>query len=258
MDKPHTADELAKGDLSVADPAFECGYIAVESFSKAFMFPSGHVHTKIDAIASEKTTLAGTDLFLIEDSADSNNKKKVQIANLPDDATAIHTDETGEINGLSDKASPDGADVIVVEDSAASYAKKKVSISNLPSTDADAIHDNVSGEINAITAKDQPIGADLLLIEDSAATNSKKKITMSTLPLAETKSPKGEWKTTSTIDFTAKSGQPSTIRKTFQDGKQRSWNLSSAATWNISNGVADLRYDEAASQGRRDYRHRCP
>jgi hypothetical protein len=47
-------------------------------------------------------------------------------------ATAIHTDQTGEISGLSEKATPANDDLVIIEDSAASYAKKKVKVSNLP------------------------------------------------------------------------------------------------------------------------------
>jgi len=45
---------------------------------------------------------------------------------------AIHSDVSGEINALTDKASPVGADILIIEDSAASFGKKKVSITNLP------------------------------------------------------------------------------------------------------------------------------
>lgn len=62
----------------------------------------------------------------------------------------------------------------------------------------------------------------------------------------DTKSPKGTWATTSTVSFAARPGQPSTIRLTPQDGKQRTM---STGTFDISNGVADWGYDEAASQG---------
>lgn len=63
---------------------------------------------------------------------------------------------------------------------------------------------------------------------------------------ADTKSPKGTWATTSTVSFGARPGQPSTTLLTLQDGTQRSM---TTGTWDISNGVADWGYDEAASQG---------
>ncbi|KPK01861.1 MAG: hypothetical protein AMK71_04115, partial [Nitrospira bacterium SG8_35_4] len=99
------------------------------------------------------------------------------------DTTAIHDNETGEINALSDKASPVGADILIIEDSAASFGKKKVSITNLPGgADSDAIHDNVDGEINAIANKASPVGADILVIEDSEASYAKKKVSITNLP----------------------------------------------------------------------------
>jgi hypothetical protein len=64
---------------------------------------------------------------------------------------------------------------------------------------------------------------------------------------ADTKQPQGEWKTTSTVDFYARSSQPTTVRLTLQDGKQRYF--TGTLNWAISNGVADLGYDEAGSQG---------
>lgn len=48
------------------------------------------------------------------------------------DTTAIHTDTSAEISGLTEKASPVSGDLLVIEDSAASNAKKKVQIGNLP------------------------------------------------------------------------------------------------------------------------------
>lgn len=48
-----------------------------------------------------------------------------------EDPDAIHTDEAGEINGLTEKVTPVGNDVVVIEDSAASFAKKKAKVSSL-------------------------------------------------------------------------------------------------------------------------------
>jgi len=63
----------------------------------------------------------------------------------------------------------------------------------------------------------------------------------------DTYPPKGEWKTAATVDFYAHPGQPTTIRMTLQDGVPRS--MSGTKTWAIANGVADLGYDHADSQG---------
>lgn len=61
----------------------------------------------------------------------------------------------------------------------------------------------------------------------------------------DTKSPQGTWQSTTTVDFAARSGQPSTVRLTLQDGKQRTF--SGTLNWDDANGVADLGYDEAGS-----------
>lgn len=50
------------------------------------------------------------------------------------DATAIHTDGSGEIAGLTDKATPVDADVTVIEDSASTNAKKKLTWANIKAT----------------------------------------------------------------------------------------------------------------------------
>lgn len=101
-----------------------------------------------DNVAAEisNVTLKGSpvsaDELLIEDSANSYNKKSITIGTIP-----------------------------VTEGQ----------ISDLNHTDSNAIHDNVNGEINAITGKTTPVDGDLLLIEDSEASNAKKKVTVANL-----------------------------------------------------------------------------
>ena len=48
------------------------------------------------------------------------------------DANAIHDNEAGEINGITEKATPVSGDLLIIEDSADSNNKKKVQIGNLP------------------------------------------------------------------------------------------------------------------------------
>jgi hypothetical protein len=179
-----------------------------------------NVAAEISAIAA-KATPTTSDYLVIEDAADSDNKKSITIGDLPaatpashalggsehssstlaqvnalvsdatlddssdprTDTTAIHTDGSAEISGLTEKASPVGADLLVIEDSAAANVKKRVQITNLPGgADADAIHDNAAGEIAAVTEKTVPVAADLLLIEDSADSNNKKRVQVGNLP----------------------------------------------------------------------------
>jgi len=66
----------------------------------------------------------------------------------------------------------------------------------------------------------------------------------------DTKSPKGTWQSGTTVDFAARPGQPSTMRLTLQDGKQRT--ASGTLAWDHANSVADLGYDEAASEAAGD------
>ena len=129
---------------------------------------------------TEKTTPVANDVFIIEDSADSNNKKRVSYDNLEaTDPDAIHTNVAAEITTIPVKENPTYNDQIVVEDSEDSFNKKRVSFGK--AHDGDAIHDNVDGEFAQIVEKTTPIGNDTLLIEDSEASNGKRRIKISNL-----------------------------------------------------------------------------
>ena len=92
-----------------------------------------NVASEISGI-TEKTSLAADDLFLIEDSAASNVKKKVKKSNITSsDSNAIHDNVSGEISAITEKVSPADADLVIIEDSAASNVKKKVQIGNIGS-----------------------------------------------------------------------------------------------------------------------------
>jgi hypothetical protein len=144
-----------------------------------------NVAAEISAVTEKATPVSG-DLLLIEDSADSNNKKRVQVGNLPtgSDADAIHDNVAAEISAIAAKATPTTSDYLIIEDAADSDNKKSITIGDIPSlgTDSDAIHDNVAAEISAVTLKATPVSGDLLLIEDSADSNNKKRVTIGTLP----------------------------------------------------------------------------
>ena len=87
-----------------------------------------NVSGEINAI-TEKTTPVDDDVILIEDSADSYNKKKVKKSNFSDDK-AIHDNVSGEINAISEKTATVNDDIIIIEDSEDSFNKKKVKKSN--------------------------------------------------------------------------------------------------------------------------------
>jgi len=145
-----------------------------------------NVAGEITAVA-EKIAPATGDFLLIEDGADSDNKKKVDIANLPAGAPAAHAIGGAQhtpslLADLNTKVSD-----ATLDDSSASrpptaHTHVEADITDLNHTDVDAIHDNVAGEIAAVASKATPVGADFLLIEDSAAANAKKSILISALP----------------------------------------------------------------------------
>ena len=68
-------------------------------------------------------------------------------------------------------------------------------------------------------------------------------------PYPDTKPFQGIWASVSTVTFEERPGQSTTVRLTLQDGKQRYVDVSTPLTWSEANGVADLGYDEAGSQG---------
>ena len=88
------------------------------------------------SVITEKATPISADLLVIEDSADSNNKKRVQVGNLPGgsgtDNDAIHDNVSAEISVITAKATPTTADFLLIEDAAATNAKKRITIGDLP------------------------------------------------------------------------------------------------------------------------------
>jgi|GEM_PF-5547385 len=66
-------------------------------------------------------------------------------------------------------------------------------------------------------------------------------------PMNDTKPPRGVYASATTVDFSRRLDQDTTVRRTLQDGKQRSF--TGTLNWAVANGVADLGYDEVASQG---------
>jgi len=105
--------------------------------------PSGGTATDVNAVhvnvASEisgvtaKGTPVSADFLLIEDSADSNNKKSITVGDLPDtDPDAIHDNVPGEIAAITPKGSPTGSDRLLIEDANDSNNKKSITIGNLP------------------------------------------------------------------------------------------------------------------------------
>jgi hypothetical protein len=82
------------------------------------------------AAISAKASPVGADVLLIEDSEDSNNKKKVTITNLPGgaDADAIHDNVANEISAITEKGTPVSGDMLIIEDSAAANVKTLVAV----------------------------------------------------------------------------------------------------------------------------------
>ena len=90
---------------------------------------AGHVNVagEINGI-SAKATPTSSDLLIIEDAADSNNKKKITIGNLPatSDANAVHVNAANEITAITEKTTVANADEFIIEDSGDSNNKKSI------------------------------------------------------------------------------------------------------------------------------------
>lgn len=78
-----------------------------------------------------KGTPTGSDVLVIEDAADANNKKRITVGSLPPDPNAIHTNVAGEIAGIALKATPTSSDLLVIEDVADANNKKRVTIGSI-------------------------------------------------------------------------------------------------------------------------------
>jgi len=91
-----------------------------------------NIAAEISAITS-KGTPTTNDFLLIEDAADSNNKKKITIGSIPSaaDSTAIHNNIANEITAITAKTSLVNADEILIEDSQAGFIKKSVTFQDL-------------------------------------------------------------------------------------------------------------------------------
>jgi hypothetical protein len=131
-----------------------------------------NVASEIFAIAVKGSPTA-SDLLLIEDVADSNNKKSITLGTIPAGAPAAHA--ASHENGGSDEISVLGLSGLLADNQ-----------NPVPTAGADitAIHNNVASEISAIANKAAAVGGDFLLIEDSAAANVKKHLLVSGLPPA--------------------------------------------------------------------------
>jgi len=102
------------------------------------------------------------------------------------DATAIHTDGTAEIQGVTEETTPASGDLVVIESAANSYAKRRVQITNLPgdtgdvvgpaggTTDGDvAVYDDTTGKLIRLgTVTESEIAANTTHISSAGTDHS--------------------------------------------------------------------------------------
>tara|TARA_R100000278_G_scaffold121091_1_gene104213 strand:+ start:93 stop:785 length:693 start_codon:yes stop_codon:yes gene_type:complete len=109
-----------------------------------------------------KATPTSSDLLIIEDAADSNNKKKITIGNLPatSDANAVHVNAANEITAITEKTTVANADEFIIEDSGDSGNKKSIKrkavvdpISTSTASSATLTVDSDTTEVAVLTAQ---------------------------------------------------------------------------------------------------------
>lgn len=124
--------------------------------------------------ATAKSTPIDADLFVIADTADTNDAKKVTVAEAR--TALLAADPLGTVvAGLSAKATPIDADLLLVADTADTNDAKKSTVAQLRSVLLAA--DPLGSVVNGLTGKATPIDADMFMIADSADTNDAKKVT---------------------------------------------------------------------------------
>lgn len=138
----HVATEIATKEDGLGNPTSDGQILSsttagVRSWVNDNTNDTDAIHDNVSgeiSSISNKANPVGTDYLLIEDSADSNNKKHVLISSLPStgsDADAIHDNVADEINQITEKTTISDDDLILIEDSADSNNKKKVTVSTL-------------------------------------------------------------------------------------------------------------------------------
>lgn len=124
--------------------------------------------------ATAKATPIDADLFVVADTADTNDAKKVTVAQAR--SVLLAADPLGSVvNGLSAKVTPIDADLLLLADTADTNDAKKLTFANARTALLAA--DPLGGVINGLSGKTTPIDADMFIIADSADTNDAKKVT---------------------------------------------------------------------------------
>ncbi len=120
-----------------------------------------NVGGEINGITS-KATPTSSDLLIIEDAADSNNKKKITIGDLPatSDADAVHVNAANEITAITEKTTVANDDEFIIEDSGDSGNKKSIKrkavvdpISTSTASSATLTVDSDTTEVAVLTAQ---------------------------------------------------------------------------------------------------------
>lgn len=179
----HTSSDIITFNSSIAKHGFlrKLSNIATEYMGGTGLWsvPAGtgdddaihdNIAGEIDAIVV-KANPTFSDLLIIEDIANGDNKKKIQIGTIPTGG-----DCSGPLSNIAvanDSHDHTEAHISDLD----KYTQAQVDALITPHVDPDAIHDNVAGEIGAI-ATAQPSTVDKFIFEDTNDGNNKKQNTL--------------------------------------------------------------------------------
>ncbi len=134
--------------------------------------------TGVIALTSDITSLtkaSGVDIDTGTDDVKYITPLSIRNSNI------LSIEKTGQINGMTNKATPVDADSFIIDDSAASYTKKRMLWSSILTTLDNRYFGNTANQYAAITEKTIIVANDRFVIEDSSNSYAKRMLKWSSI-----------------------------------------------------------------------------
>lgn len=133
-----------------------------------------------------KSTPTTSDILLIEDAADSYNKKKITISSLPEPTLSNDTVTNAMLDNMAEdtikgRISTGTGDP---EDLTAAQVRTIINVEDGSTANTNAVETDIADQWSALTEKVSLASDDLLLLEDSAAAGAKKKVKISSITVS--------------------------------------------------------------------------